>query len=393
MCGLVGLITGWGTGLYNAETDMFQQLLYIDVFRGADATGVALVHKDASVEILKEASSSDVFLKDKASVFLCNGAGRQTGKALLGHNRKSTIGADNDENAHPFVIDDRYVFFHNGTLKQHKKLHDTNVDSEALGMHLARCEGDKAKLEEALSHVDGAYACVWYDQDKHTVYMLRNKERPLVLARFENSGGFAYASEAWMLMGICSRNNQKVKSYDVLTEDVLYSIDLDINPLVVKEEILTIKKSSPQSHKQHRSSGQKAPGATTADDDEDLGELADGITKRFAKQIMSKYLASNTKIKFEIDDFIETQVGSKLPSHVRQDFMVWGTNKTQYPGVVFRGVIRDLSEDELIELGEDYVQATINYTEWSNKSKIVTAHVREIAASSIQTQNETPFIN
>ena len=75
------------------------------------------------------------------------------GKALIGHNRKATVGSVNNATAHPFVVGDSFAMVHNGTLRNHKALADTVVDSEALAIHLSKVlveDFDKLKFEEEI---------------------------------------------------------------------------------------------------------------------------------------------------------------------------------------------------------------------------------------------------
>lgn len=381
MCGLVGVVVNTGSGFFSTDADIFAQLLYIDVFRGDDATGVALVHNNSTVEILKEAQSSDIFLRDKEARYLIQTASKTTGKALLGHNRKSTIGTTNDKNAHPFVLEDRYVFFHNGTLKNHHKLHSTEVDSEALGLHLTPCEGDPKKLEEALEKVDGAYACVWYDQDKHKIYFLRNKDRPLTLAEFEGDFGFAYASEAWMLSGICARNNQKIKAISPLEEDTLYTIDLNTKPLLLTKEKLEVKKSNPPTTVSHWG-GMGAKKVTGTD-------YIKSISKKYALKFMDKCLTPQTRVEFVVDDYIETEItGATRPKWIPRDWLVWGSSPS-FEGVLFRGVIRQKTETELIQMTDNDMFGSVISSHYNEKDKHIVATLEKITGVLI----ESPFFN
>ena len=147
MCGLVGMIVKNVNGAISADADVVEQLLYIDALRGEDSTGVCLFENDGDIRVIKEAQPADYFLRSKEWLSLRT-AFVTRGKAILGHNRKATIGKTNDDNAHPFVIEDRYVFMHNGTLHSHKHLADVEIDSHALGIHLTKCEGDPKKIEE-----------------------------------------------------------------------------------------------------------------------------------------------------------------------------------------------------------------------------------------------------
>jgi hypothetical protein len=224
------------------ETVAFYELLYVNSLRGDDATGVCAIYKNRDVAVLKDSIPSAEFLNTKEYIDMHNDFIR-SGRALLGHNRKKTMGLNRPVDAHPYVVNKDKVFMHNGTLTNHKALADTAVDSEALGIHLTSYTNTE-DLEEKLGKVQGAYAVVWYDQATDKVHILRNKERPLWLAISKN-GDIAYASEAWMLWGALSRNNIPVESVKEVPVNTLLTIDLKANTLTVDEQELTIKKAQP----------------------------------------------------------------------------------------------------------------------------------------------------
>ncbi len=151
----------------------------MDALRGEDATGACLILNNGSAQVIKEATEATWFLGTEEWKKMSSAA-TGTGKALLGHNRKATVGGYKDEHAHPFVSDDDFVFLHNGSLSNWKKLgFDTEVDSDALGKHIRKAIREGVNLGDALSEVSGAYACVWYDLLTEKVQIVRNKERPL----------------------------------------------------------------------------------------------------------------------------------------------------------------------------------------------------------------------
>lgn len=297
MCGLVGMLFKSANGAMSCDADVIEQLLYIDALRGEDSTGVCLFENDGDVRVLKEASTADYFLRSKEWASMRT-AIVSRGKAILGHNRKSTVGKTNDENAHPFVIEDRYVFMHNGTLTSHKHLADVEIDSHALGIHLTKCEGDPRKIEQALSNVYGAYACVWLDQKAEKVYLLKNKERPLYLA--ETMQGFIYGSEPMFLYAAAHRNKTKIESCKEIENDTLYTIDVSKVGLTMTTEALTIKKSQPLPTK---TTGGQGYGHTTKGSLTTFGskeaELSKNEFKRFHKQAIGK------KFWFWMDDYVE----------------------------------------------------------------------------------------
>ena len=239
MCGIVGMVNKANNGLVKCTEDSFYDMLYADSIRGEDSTGVIYVENDASFGYMKEANAGtwcSELMKNDAAV-----KGMWTrGKALIGHNRKKTIGAVSDETAHPFVVDGKFAMVHNGTLYNHKTLANTVVDSEALTIHLSsvlNADYSKEKLEEALGKVSGAYAIAAYNQDTHKVYLTRNKERPLAI--LETADGWFWASEGAMLYWILNRNginwgNNKVEN---IKENCLVVIDLETNTLTMEDYV------------------------------------------------------------------------------------------------------------------------------------------------------------
>lgn len=246
MCGIVGVIMKPRNGFIKQTEDAFYQLLFANTVRGDDSTGVIAIETDTSFHIMKEAVEATWFIPQ----FQYSPVGKEMwtkGKALIGHNRKGTVGKVKDDTAHPFVIGGEFAMVHNGTLIGHKKLADTEVDSEALAIVLAKAfmEKDaKEAVEKQLADVHGAYALAMYDQRHDVVRLLRNKERPLALV--ETSNAWFYASEGLMLHWILARNGYTSKELETLRsipEDTLLTFDLAANTLV--EEKLSVKKHTP----------------------------------------------------------------------------------------------------------------------------------------------------
>lgn len=342
MCGHVGLITKGITGMFERDVKVFEDMLYIDNLRGEDATGLCLINNKSGATVIKEASDASWFMyhndyKSLRPSFISKG------KALLGHNRKATIGKRVDENAHPFVLDDRYVFFHNGTLHNHKQLADTEVDSEALGMHLSKCNGDVELIGTALSKVYGAYACVWYDADKDVVYFLRNNQRPLNFV-IADDGTIAYASEAWMAHGALMRNGYKVKEIKEVKEDVLYSIDLNkLVPTIAEENVP--KKATPPL---------QIP----------MAGMGTQLTKREVKGVVSELKAADS-IGFFPDEAICSST-DKPYANETYSWLIIATNP-EYEGVQFKYIVKDMYQYEVDGLTQGrYATGVYDKHEWRN---------------------------
>lgn len=306
---------------------MLEDLLYVDALRGGDATGLCVVTNNQGAEVIKEATHSVCFNYDKNYDEVMKIA-YSKGRALLGHNRKKTSGGSDDAHAHPFVIDNKYVFFHNGTIYNHKQLGDTEVDSEALGQVLCRCDGDAKKIEEALGKVNGAYACVWWDKELNKLFFIRNKDRPLYLAEFEG-GGFIYSSEAWMAMGISARRNKKIKKSENLEENVLYSIELkDWGMDIVKEKLEVKKYTAPT----------KTPTGT------EHGKSGTKPLSKNAFKRLNRILGAGNYVSFWADDYVPKFVNMAM--NLRQDWHVWGEND-EYSNIQFHAIVNDMTMEEV----------------------------------------------
>lgn len=343
MCGLVGMALKTLGGASNIDLAIFNDLLYMDALRGFDATGVASFHNNGEMNALKEASEATFFFSDKkydafGKAFVKNG------KAIMGHNRKATMGSAIDANAHPFILenedgDTNFAFMHNGTLRNHDQLHKTDVDSEALGMLLTACGEDKAKLEEALDKVQGAYACTWIDQDKEKLYLIRNKERPLWIG--ETGFGFVYASEPVMIMAACTRNSTKVENIRELKVHTLYSISLKTYTLELEEMELSVKKFSTIPH--ILGQGAKGGGVTKSTTTFSGGQVSKNEFKRIRKALIG------TTQLFWVADYRPRIIGDLDCT----EWDVWGDNDVQLPfDHEFKGFVKGFKEDEMLWCSE-----------------------------------------
>jgi hypothetical protein len=142
---------------------------------------------------------------------------------LIGHCRAKTIGHGTNANAHPFQRDN-ITLVHNGTLTRHAGLTKSpyTVDSDAIACALSESDTIRPVLES----LDGAFALVWHNSDTNTIYMARNKERPLSIVITE-SGSLIIASEEKMISWLADRNVIKIKSITDLPVGLCMSIDLD----------------------------------------------------------------------------------------------------------------------------------------------------------------------
>ncbi len=334
MCGIVAVVSKRRYGMSNSAQSIFYQLLYADALRGEDATGVFSANKNGDFAISKAAEQAETFLQDWINSKHDKEA-YQDGLVLVGHNRKATIGKPIDQNAHPFVVEDSFVMVHNGTLLNHTRLANTEVDSEALAIHL--CKGIRKEenvhkgLETALQEVFGAYAVGFFDQKNAVAGFFRNSERPLGFVETEDM--YVVASELGLALWIASRNGEKIKNQFHLAPNTLWLYDM-------KEPTKEPQTLPFQKPPIHTSVGGTAGTTTGVTKKTKLSlvsdQITDGISKNRAKLISRKLTGQN--VTFVPYDYVETQFDR--PIMPEDPVLIMGTSVEYGTGVVFRAKVR-----------------------------------------------------
>lgn len=228
MCGIVGM----AGDIESADRATFRDMLDVCQLRGRDSTGVVSVNRQMSYGYYKNVGPP-AFMFDRKSYAETIEQG--THAVLLGHCRHKTSGAVTRDNAHPFDFEDEGIIgVHNGTLRNYARLdgykHD-KVDSEVLFNHLA-LNGP----EETFNQIEGAWACVWWNDVEETLNFIRNKERTLYFTWSEDRRKMFWASEDWMF-GAVERKTPLWKGpkddwkdrYILLPENTLWSFSLSPN--------------------------------------------------------------------------------------------------------------------------------------------------------------------
>ena len=217
MCGIVGVF-----GCNHAKkVDIFEQLLQIDVIRGYHSTGALKVTYDNKPYIVKELGPPCFLISSKKYREKIDN--KEAGLLFLGHNRLATKGEVDRQNAHPFRSGN-ILLVHNGTLHNHLILTEVgdptfNTDSETLTFAI-----NKYGIEETWKKVDGAATIVWWDTKDNTLNMLTNRQRPFHFWTVNGNDGVVFASEKWMINGICERNHIKLdgdNAYEPYADHIL----------------------------------------------------------------------------------------------------------------------------------------------------------------------------
>lgn len=200
MCGLVGLFGQ----IDSVGEKVFKTLLTLDVIRGKHSTGVAGYSTYQGYRVAKAGLNAIDFMDKPEFTHVM----APVNKCLMGHNRHATVGAINDQNAHPFEFE-HIIGAHNGSLyASWKKLHNAaecTVDSQAL-----YSEMNENGVEALWSKLEGPAALTWLDKRDHTIHLLRNAARPLFYVTANNGGTLLWASEEWMIMVAAGREGMKL---------------------------------------------------------------------------------------------------------------------------------------------------------------------------------------
>lgn len=219
MCGIVSVISKRQGGFFTGDLEMFESLLILDTLRGLDSTGVFCVDSARQVGFMKVASHPfHLFATQEYPSWRQKAI--NSGRILVGHNRKATQGSINSRNAHPFHSG-KIILVHNGTLRgDHKKDYaPVDVDSHALAIAF-----DEKGAENVIPTINGAFALIWWDIEKNRLFAVRNDERPLSIV--ETDEAYYVLSESWMALQLLAKQGKKVTNVIDIDPGKLYEFKI-----------------------------------------------------------------------------------------------------------------------------------------------------------------------
>jgi len=224
MCGLVGVV---GDALPENAKKVFYDLLYLDVLRGEDSTGVAAISNaygdKTEVEMFKSLGGASEFFYEHNKLKKGRALTYKPVDVFIGHNRFATQGAVTAENAHPFEFEN-LVGAHNGTvskwsMKDFQGYKDFDIDSQIIYSHLSHTQN----IGDVWKDADGALALSYWDKQQKQLKLIRNSQRPLFYCYSKDNKQVYWASEFWMLHVALSR--QGVLRWDIMEckPNILYT--------------------------------------------------------------------------------------------------------------------------------------------------------------------------
>ena len=287
MCGLVAVLSKSKFGVLSSETTLFETMLYTDAIRGWDSSGTFGVNKFGNLDWFKSRGTPQMLFSNKEYADYMKNF-HTTGVALVGHNRKATVGAISDDTAHPFT-EGTITAVHNGNISNHDFLQPKlEVDSMCIPHVLNR-----ENYHTALDKFSGAFALIWYNAETRKIHFCRNSQRPLAFV--ETHSAYVVASEMDMLKWLVGRSQYKiVKETNVLAGDV-WTYDVDTCTLTVENQVFN--KPFTKTTNTHVG-GLVASGKQIS--------TINHTKKETAKEVgLSVVPKSSTKIIFELYDFKE----------------------------------------------------------------------------------------
>lgn len=232
MCGIFGIILTIPPtrGQIRIVRRLFTEMSYRSVMRGSDAAGFAAIDSSgrATVHRLNKASTTQIQCGIWSRQLL--NIGRNT-RALMGHTRAATHGANIIMNAHPHVFSHpkhgRLVGTHNGIIWNYQQLYpfDTGkpFENDSANLFAFLSQLPEVEWPNAFSEVDGWYALAM--QRANRLYFVRNTA-PCYFGMIKELNALVYASSEYIIAESALDTHLNVEQIDSLTANKMVVMDL-----------------------------------------------------------------------------------------------------------------------------------------------------------------------
>ena len=198
MCGIYGMIFHSDRHLaapYKVR-QFFNGMADAAVSRGDDAAGAAVVNKEFSVSLYKNALPSTKVIGFRRWSRLLRAIGEPT-IGIMGHTRLGTHGDNSIKNAHPFQFD-TVVGTHNGVIGNHERFGPQKpFDCDSANVIYRLGQLPAADWPDFLEVLSGSFALAFATKDGF--HLARNSSSPCELAYIEEFDATVYASTTYII--------------------------------------------------------------------------------------------------------------------------------------------------------------------------------------------------
>jgi len=208
MCGIIGIVGNVREGDWHETHGLLTELLVQSMERGTDATGFAAVtspldHPNRHRLITGKAPrAADEFCQTNP---FWRALRHRRCCSVIGHVRWATSGSpQNNANNHPFIGNaNRYAFsvVHNGIIQRPDEAADrlgvrlsTDCDSEAIEKTISMTQNIPLGIRRCLGELRGSMAIAAVEHRTGTVWLARDYQRPLWVARLRDKRRMVFAS-------------------------------------------------------------------------------------------------------------------------------------------------------------------------------------------------------